>query len=170
MNTQETHKPNKNNLTKARALNQDHGFFHSCTIFSSSAQVYEFCRKKENIMLVFRDLPEEIQKLLSLEVTSSSSQTVAITNSENSKLALTGTLTFAAAPADRGTVVTAEAFFEVPGSKLLSRLLDVENPEPSILVGIFLRRLKAQLETGEMATTKGQPSGREELTEKKLLH
>jgi hypothetical protein len=54
----------------------------------------------------------------------------------------------------RGTILSVQGFSTNMKSK----------EETSDLILVFLKRLKSLLETGEIATTKGQPSGREELT------
>jgi hypothetical protein len=71
-----------------------------------------------------------------------------------------GDVTFASAPGDRGIEVRVTAprdaqstFKEIIGA--------YKSDEPGGSLSTALRQLKAKLETGEIATTHGQPSGRE---------
>jgi uncharacterized membrane protein len=65
-----------------------------------------------------------------------------------------------AAFADRGTVVRVEMTYEAPGGPLAHGLAKIFGRAPEQLLDADLRPLKMLIETGEIATTKGQPSGR----------
>lgn len=70
-------------------------------------------------------------------------------------------LTFEPAPGGRGTVVGFKiAYLSSPGKiRALAEKLKGEDPENE--AAITLRRFKALLETGEVPTVEGQPTGRE---------
>jgi uncharacterized membrane protein len=61
-----------------------------------------------------------------------------------------GTVTFADAPAERGTEVTVEVWYAPPGGPLASTLLKLIRREPRQQVSDDLRRFKQILETGEV--------------------
>jgi uncharacterized membrane protein len=64
---------------------------------------------------------------------------------------------------DRGTEVKVTMIYEAPGGKLGQWAAWALGEEPSLQVADDLRRLKMLMETGEIITIKGQPSGREPL-------
>jgi uncharacterized membrane protein len=79
---------------------------------------------------------------------------------ENADVASAGSVHFEAASGGRGTVVRVVLKYDPPAGKLgafVARLFG-ENPEQQI--DEDLRRFKQLIETGEVATTEGQPSGR----------
>jgi uncharacterized membrane protein len=79
---------------------------------------------------------------------------------EGSQVASAGSVRFEAAPGGRGTTVRVVLKYDPPGGALgaaVARLFG-ENPEQQISED--LRRFKQLMETGEIATTEGQPSGR----------
>jgi uncharacterized membrane protein len=77
----------------------------------------------------------------------------------NSHLAHAGVVRFEPAPGDRGTVVRVVAHYQplmTSSGKQFARFL---HSNPDARVREDLRRFKQLLETGEVATTAGQPSG-----------
>lgn len=62
---------------------------------------------------------------------------------------------------DRGTVVKVALTYDAPGGKLGEWLAWALGEEPSTQVADDLRRFKMLMETGEIITVEGQPSGRE---------
>lgn len=74
-----------------------------------------------------------------------------------------GSVWFSRAEGERGTVVSLTMDYEVPGGKLTEFITMFTGEDPDSLALINLHRLKGYLETGEIATTEGQPSGREEI-------
>lgn len=144
------------------------GFYNSTTITKSPAEIYEFCLNEQNVEKALKDLPLGLENFLDLNLISSESTgndqfEIRWENKPNS--IVKGTLTFQLknAPANRGTVIYATAAFNE---------LQLKDQEPSDLVHYFLKRMKCLVETGEIPTTKGQPSGRDELSpsEDKTLH
>jgi uncharacterized membrane protein len=72
-----------------------------------------------------------------------------------------GSVRFAPAPADRGTVVTMHVRFDPPGGALGEGLLKLLGSTPLHLVAdAALRRFKNLVETGEIPTTVRQPAAR----------
>jgi uncharacterized membrane protein len=64
---------------------------------------------------------------------------------------------------DRGTEIKVTMVYEAPGGKLGEWAAWALGEEPSIQIADDLRRLKMLMETGEIITIEGQPSGREPL-------
>ena len=77
---------------------------------------------------------------------------------DGSTVATAGSVNFD--ESDRGTIVRVRLQYNPPAGKLGAALAWLFGEEPSIQVRDDLRRLKQLLETGEIATTEGQTSGR----------
>lgn len=140
-------------------LEKDHGYFHSATIAVDPDKVFEFCQDAENVKKVLTDLPLNVDNFLNLNLisateTASNQYKIQWSNKPNSRLAGNVIFLITKAPSDRGTYLTAEASFDKVSFK---------DESPSFLMNVFLKRFKALMETGEIPTVKGQPSGREEL-------
>jgi uncharacterized membrane protein len=76
----------------------------------------------------------------------------------------TGTVTFRDAPAGRGTEVHVVLDYLPPAGRVAVALASLMGQSPNQQIRADLRRLRQVLETGEAATTEGQPSGREPAT------
>lgn len=72
----------------------------------------------------------------------------------------TGEVRFQDAPAGRGTEVHVHLTYNPPGGAAGAAVAKLLGGEPDQTVREDLRRFKRLLETGEIATTDGQPSGR----------
>ena len=72
----------------------------------------------------------------------------------------TGSVRFERAPGARGTVVRVDIQYNPPGGKLGSLVAKLFGEEPGQQIQEDLYRFKQLMETGEVATTEGQPSGR----------
>jgi uncharacterized membrane protein len=70
-----------------------------------------------------------------------------------------GFVEFRADPLNRGTFVTAEIKYKVPGGALGTGIATLMGKHPEFIVREDLRRFKALLETGETPTTAGQTHG-----------
>ena len=77
---------------------------------------------------------------------------------EGSTIATAGSVNFDETP--RGTRVRVHLQYSPPGGKLGAAVAWLSGEEPNLQVREDLRRFKALLETGEIPTTAGQPSGR----------
>lgn len=71
-----------------------------------------------------------------------------------------GLVQFEAAPGDRGTLVRVRMEYGFPGRHLGSAFARLFGVEPAQRMKEDMRRFKQLLETGEIATTVGQPAGR----------
>lgn len=71
-----------------------------------------------------------------------------------------GWVRFRPAPDSRGTLVTLSLTFEPPGGTLGSAVLERLDIVPETLAGHVLGRFKSLVESGEIATLEGNPSGR----------
>jgi uncharacterized membrane protein len=71
-----------------------------------------------------------------------------------------GTVTFERATGGRGTVIRIQLQYRPPGGKAGALIAKLFREEPSQQVDEDLRNFKRLIETGEIPTTVGQPSGR----------
>jgi uncharacterized membrane protein len=71
-----------------------------------------------------------------------------------------GVISFEPASAGRGTIVRVSMRYVPPAGKLGVHVAKLFGEEPNIQVDGDLRRMKQLIETGEIATTDGQPRGR----------
>ena len=69
-----------------------------------------------------------------------------------SQIRTAGLVTFAEAPAGRGTIVTAEIAYEPPGGDVGRLVAKLFQAEPNIQARHELKRFKMLMETGEIAT------------------
>lgn len=81
---------------------------------------------------------------------------------EGNALNMVGGMTFEPALEGRATVVSMKVIFPSPAGRLAALLKKVQGEDPDTQAIKCLRALKSLLETGEVPTTQGQPSGREE--------
>lgn len=70
-----------------------------------------------------------------------------------------GVVSFEPAPGGRGTIVRVSMRYVPPAGKFGVRMARLFGEEPSVQLDEDLRRMKQLIETGEIATTAGQPSG-----------
>jgi hypothetical protein len=142
------------------------GLYHSNTINKSPDEVYEFAKSWDNLKNLFEDLPEELENFLDLKLSSaesvaSDSYRVVFTNNPDAKIQGILTLEIFPGPAAKGAVITALGKFGHYSSK---------NEGPSDLINIFLKRVKAMIETKVLATTKGQPNGKKTTSDAEIKH
>lgn len=71
---------------------------------------------------------------------------------EGSQIRTAGVVTFADAPGDRGTVVTAEIAYEPPAGDVGRLIAKLFGTEPNIQARHELKRFKMLMETGEIST------------------
>ena len=74
-----------------------------------------------------------------------------------------GTVRFEPARSGRGTIVRVEMHYRPPAGKLGVQIAKLFGEEPHLQIKDDLRRLKQLIETGELATTFGQSTGRRSL-------
>ena len=79
-------------------------------------------------------------------------QSIGWQSTDASQIRTAGLVTFADAPADRGTVVTAEIAYEPPGGDVGRLIAKLFRAEPNIQARHELKRFKMLMEAGEIAT------------------
>jgi uncharacterized membrane protein len=79
-----------------------------------------------------------------------------------------GQVRFTPAPGGRGTFVSVDIEYKPPGGKIGAAFAKLFREEPGMQIEDSLRSFKQIMETGEVATTKGQPAGRATSTSKKF--
>jgi uncharacterized membrane protein len=79
-----------------------------------------------------------------------------------------GFVEFKRLPADRGTVVTVHLQYAPPTGRLGATIAKLFGRAPEQEIEIDLRRWKQLMETGEVATTEGQPSGKRSAISRQL--
>lgn len=75
-----------------------------------------------------------------------------------------GSVTFEAAPAGRGTVVRLEMSYTPPGGMLGKTIAKLFHKTPEQVLPMDLHRFKQMMETGQITTTEGQSAGRSRST------
>jgi uncharacterized membrane protein len=78
---------------------------------------------------------------------------------EGSEVNHCGSVRFETASGGRGTIVRVEMYYGLPGGRMAQQAAKLFSATPEIVIKEDLRRLKQLIETGEIATTRGQPSG-----------
>lgn len=81
---------------------------------------------------------------------------------KGSEVETDGLVHFTKGPGEKSVVVSLAMNFAVPGGKLTELVAHLTGENPDSLAQINLHRLKAYMETGEIPTTEGQSSGRDE--------
>lgn len=162
MNTTET------DLIRQPYAAERKGFYHSTNIARTPSEVYGFFKDIHHIETVLNDFPKEVKNLFSLTLESSeendgNSYEIKWSNLPQANITGNLSVSISLAPNKRGSIVSAIAHFSDSKSR---------DESPSTMMNYFLRRMKALCETGVLATTEGQPSGREELSEskEKIIH
>lgn len=80
---------------------------------------------------------------------------------EGSDVENSGFVRFQQGPQGRGTEVKVVLEYSIPGGALAATIAKLFGEEPEQQIGDDLRRFKMLMETGEIATTEGQPRGRD---------
>lgn len=161
---------------------------YSVTIGASPEEVFQFFRDFSHLPSFMKDLKEirvlgpkrshwvvEIKGGHKAEwdaeiIAERPNEMIAWKSVENSEVETSGSVYFAPAPGNRGTVVSLSLDYKIPGGKLAELVTFFTGDHPAELAFINLRRLKARIETGEVPTIEGQPSGREENAETIVKH
>jgi uncharacterized membrane protein len=174
---------------QGRASTQDPGKTrHAITIGRTPQDVYLFWRNFSNLALFMKDL-KQVQVLSptlsrwqvelksgrgvewNAEITEDiPGERIRWASQPEAQVETSGSVQFQAAPGLRGTVVQLSMDYAVPGGKMAEWAAFFTGEDPDTLVLTNLKRLKQVLETGEYATTEGQPSGREEQSTYVMTH
>lgn len=151
---------------------------HSVTVMRPATDLYAFWRRFENLPQIMDHL-ESVTELgdkrsrwvaeapagRTVEweaeiINDIPNELIAWKTLEGSDVTSAGSVHFTEAPGARGTEVRVHLRYEPPfgaAGRLIAKLF---REEPSIQVADDLRRFKQMMETGEVATIDGQPSGR----------
>ncbi|NJR51215.1 MAG: cyclase [Leptolyngbyaceae cyanobacterium CSU_1_3] len=86
-------------------------------------------------------------------------QLIAWASIEGASVDNSGFVRFTPAPDDRGTEVKVVMEYDMPGGMVTAAIAKLFGEEPEQQIGDELRRFKQLMETGEIATTEGQPRG-----------
>jgi uncharacterized membrane protein len=150
----------------------------SITINRPAMELYSFWREVENLPRIMRHLKsvEAIDSKRSRWLAEGPMGTTAqweaeIFNEEEAELiawrslpesqvATTGSIRFKELKNGRGTAVTVSLKYNPPGGKVASAIAWLLGSDAEQEIEEDLRRFKSQMETGEVPTIKGQPSGR----------
>ncbi len=150
----------------------------SITINSSPAELYSFWHNVENLPRFMEDLesvttaggnrshwiakgPGGTKVEWDAEIINDKqNELIAWRSLSHADIDNAGTVRFEAAPGGRGTRVRVSLNYNAPGGKAGVLFAKLFGKEPGQLVEHNLRRLKQLMETGEIPTTEGQPSGR----------
>lgn len=157
------------------------------TINATPEVVYQFWRNLENLPLFMRHIESvsETNDRISHWVATAPAGTSVEWDSEliddqpgrrlgwrtlpDSEVTHEGMVSFEPAPGERGTVVRVDMLYRPPAGKVGVKIARLFGEEPGVQVKEDLRRLKQLLETGEVASTLGQPSGRRSLLGRIML-
>jgi uncharacterized membrane protein len=85
---------------------------------------------------------------------------IAWTSVEGADIANSGSVHFRSAPGDRGTEVKVVTTYDAPAGVIGDAIAKLFGENPKQQIGDELARFKMLMETGEIATNDGQPSGR----------
>src|SRR5687768_441628 len=151
----------------------------SITILSSPKDLYRFWRNLENLPLFM----ENLESVRSIDANRShwvakgpggkrvewdaeiynekENELIAWRSLSDADVANAGSIHFDEAPGGRGTYLRVVLNYNPPGGKAAALFAKLFGQEPGQLVEQNLKRLKQLIETGEIPTTEGQPSGRE---------
>lgn len=152
---------------------------HAITILRSPEDIYLFWRNFENLALFMKDIKKidvlsATQSRWTVELKSGRSidwvaevrgeipgQMISWASLEGESVQTSGHVVFEGLPGGGKTVVRLAMDFSIPGGRLTEWATFLTGEDPDTLAITNLKRLKQVLETGEYATTEGQPSGRE---------
>jgi len=141
----------------------EEGLFASMLINVDPEVVFTICQEEMSLEKVLEGLPYKADQVLDLRLVDANRNedgqfVIRLKNKPESKLSGELTLFIGEAYNGRGTLLSAEAGLD---------LWKPKSDSPSTMLNAFLKRLKALVETGEIATIKGQPNGKNEI---KTLH
>jgi uncharacterized membrane protein len=149
----------------------------SLAINSPPEKIYEFWRKLENLPRFMQNLesvretgertsqwiakvPGGVRVQWQSEIVEDQpNQLISWRTREGSEVNHCGSVRFDAGPGGRGTIVRVEMFYGFPGGRVGQQAAKLLSAAPETVIKEDLRRLKQLIETGEVATTRGQPSG-----------
>lgn len=147
------------------------------TINRSASELYSFWRQFDNLPRFMRHL-KSVQVIdenrshwvvnapldQSVEwdaviVNDQPDRLIAWTSADNAEVDHSGFVRFQPATGDRGTEVKVVMEYELPGGAMAAAIAKLFGEAPEQQIGDDLSRFKQLMETGEIATTEGQPKG-----------
>ncbi len=152
--------------------------FRTITINKSARELYQFWRQLENLPRIVPDLksvtatsertshwvakgPGGVDVEWDAEIVEDNpADRISWRSLPGSTVPNSGTVQFQELPGDRGTVVRLRMSYDPPGGGLGSKIARLFGKAPEQQSMEFLRTFKQLIETGEIATTVGQPAGR----------
>ena len=164
-------------VSEAVGLDQDIRVEKTVTINKSAEELYSFWRKLENLPQFMSHLlrVDEVSETRShwvaqapLDITvewdadiveDRPNELIAWASVDNADVENSGFVRFKPAPGDRGTEVKVVMEYSPPGGALTATFAKLFGEEPEQQVGDALDKFKQLMETGEIATTEGQPQG-----------
>lgn len=93
---------------------------------------------------------------------------ISFESNDDAEIKVSGKIQIAQGPDIESTVLTVSADYSLPGGKLQEWLKMFAGHDPDTVILVQMKRLKALIETGEIPTTVGQPSGREHESSKTI--
>jgi uncharacterized membrane protein len=173
---------------KGRSASVKHGegikIEKSVTINKSPEELYRFWRNFENlprfmshlqsVTVLDNQLSHWVVKApagMNVEwdaqiINEKENELIAWRSLEGATIPNAGSVQFKSTPDGRGTILKVEINYDAPGGTVTAAIAKLFGEEPGQQVQEDLRHLKQILETGEVATTEGQVSGREATQEK----
>lgn len=146
-------------------------------INSPPEKIYEFWRKLENLPRFMQHLesvretgdrtshwiakvPGGVRLQWQSEIVDDQpNQFISWRTREGSEVNHCGSVRFESASGGRGTIVRVEMYYGLPGGRVAQQAAKLLSAAPEVVIKEDLRRLQQLIETGEIATTRGQPSG-----------
>jgi uncharacterized membrane protein len=141
------------------------------------AEVYAFWRNLENLPKFMKNL-ESVKEIDNRQshwvargpggrtiewnaevINEKENELIAWRSVAGSQVANAGSVQFKPSPGGSGTVVQIQLQYEPPGGTIGAAFAKLVGQDPDVQIGEDLKRLKQLLETGEIATTEGQPAG-----------
>ncbi|MBE9167491.1 cyclase [Pleurocapsales cyanobacterium LEGE 06147] len=170
----------KDTVSEAAGLEKNIQVEKTVTIFNRSPEeLYQFWRNLENLPSFMKHLKSvrAIDKTRSHWIANAplgenvewdaeiiedrENQLIAWASVEGADIENSGFVRFKPAPPGRGTEVKVVMEYNPPGGRLGAAIAKLFGEEPEQQIGDELRRFKMLMEAGEIATTEGQPSGRQ---------
>ncbi|MDB6112252.1 MAG: cyclase/dehydrase [Pedosphaera sp.] len=175
--------PTVKTKTKSRAAvtgNPRKKVVRACTIRRSPEELFRFWRRLENLPTFAKHLVAVTQtsdtesrwvaksptghtvEWDALIINEHENELIAWESKPGSEIQIAGTVRFQPAPAGQGTEVVVAFEYVPPGGRIGEIIAKLYGEEPELQVEDDLMRLKALMEAGEIPTTEGQPTGRDQ--------
>lgn len=141
---------------------------HAITIARPVAEVVDLITQTPEVIYALAGaemrLEESAPKIFDLQIGIHPDH-ITFESSKDLDFKVKGDIRFSKGPNGASTVLTVSSDYSLPGGKLQEWLKMFAGNDPDTVILVQMKRLKAFLETGEIPTTQGQPSGRDEETQ-----